>query len=149
MADPARCYRFSPQSPSLPGRSSSRSLGRVDIVQVVGWHFVIGGALLAIAASAVEGAPRFTWTPQFGLVVAFLALVGTALTFWAWFTETQRCRLGELTAWTFLTPLFGLAFGVILAGERPSTTTALGVAIVIAAMAVLVRPGANEPAAAA
>lgn len=91
------------------GTLLARRLGVLDVVQAAGWHFLIGGALLAVVAGAVEGLPRIDWTPRFVLALAFLALVGTALTFWAWFTETLRCPLGQLTAWTLLTPVFGIA----------------------------------------
>lgn len=122
------------------GTLLSRTLGALDVVHVAGWHFVIGGVVLAGAASIVEGMPAFAWTPRFVVSLAFLALVGTALAFWAWFTEAQRCRLSELTAWTLVTPVFGLAFGIILVGERPSAWTAAGVGIVLVVLAVVVRP---------
>lgn len=127
------------------GTLMSRTVGSLDVVQVAGWHFVIGGIVLAGASSIIEGAPRLAWTPRFVGALGFLALVGTALTFWAWFTEAQRCRLSELTAWTFLTPVFGLAFGIVLAGERPSAWIAIGVAIVLAALAAAVRPAMTAP----
>ncbi len=121
------------------GTLLARRLGGLDVVQAAGWHFLIGGALLAVVAGAVEGMPRIAWTPRFVLALAFLALVGTALTFWAWFTETLRCPLGQLAAWTFLTPVFGIAFGVVLAGERPATWTAVGVLLVLASVWVVLR----------
>jgi len=58
------------------------------------------GAWLSIlaAAAAVEGFPRIAWTPRFVVALAFLAVVGTALTFWAWFTETLPSPLAPLAA---------------------------------------------------
>lgn len=121
------------------GTLLARRLGALDIVQAAGWHFLIGGALLAISAGAVEGLPRIDWTPRFLASLAFLALVGTALTFWAWFTETLRCQLGPLAAWTFLTPVFGIALGVVLVGERPTAWMAVGVLLVLASLWVVLR----------
>lgn len=116
------------------GTLLSRRLTGVDTLQAVGWHFVIGGVALAVVAGAVEGLPRIAWTPRFVASLAFLSLVGTALAFWAWFTETQRCELGPLAAWTFLTPVFGLGFGVVLAGESVAGWTAAGLAVVLASL---------------
>jgi len=128
------------------GTLLSRRLAGTDVVQAAGWHFVIGGVVLAAVAGAVEGVPRIDWTLRFVLSLAFLALVGTALAFWAWFTETLRCPLGQLAAWTFLTPVFGVAFGVFLTSEYPGRWAAAGMALVLASLWVAVRsPAAGRP----
>ena len=127
------------------GTLLSRRLAATDVVQIAGWHFVIGGVVLAAVAGAVEGVPRIDWTARFALSLAFLALVGTALAFWAWFTETLRSPLGLLTAWTFLTPMFGVAFGVLLTSEYPSGWAAAGMVLVLASLWAAVRsPEAAE-----
>src|SRR3546814_11295158 len=61
------------------GTLLSRQLTGVDIVQATGWHFLVGGVVLAVVASGVEGLPAIGWTPRFVLVLAFLAVVGPAL----------------------------------------------------------------------
>jgi len=116
-----------------------RRLAGVDVVQAAGWHFLIGAAALAVVAAAVEGLPRIHWTVRFVASLAFLALVGTALAFWAWFTETLRRPLGTLAAWTFLTPVFGMAFGLVLTGERPAGWTAAGLALVLVSLWMVLR----------
>ena len=122
------------------GTLLSRRLAGTDVVPAAGWHFVVGGVVLAAAAGAVEGMPHIDWTPRFVLALAFLALIGTALAFWAWFTETLRCPLGRLAAWTFLTPVFGVVFGVLLTAENPGPWEAAGMALVLASLWVAVRP---------
>ena len=114
-------------------------LSGVDVVQIAGWHFLIGGVGLALVAGAVEGFPRIDWTPRFVLALGFLALVGTAWAFWAWFIESLRSPLGPLTAWTFLTPVFGVAFAFVLTAERPGGWTAVGLALVLASLWVVLR----------
>ncbi|QGG94104.1 DMT family transporter [Actinomarinicola tropica] len=121
------------------GTLLARRLAGTDVVQAAGWHFIIGGAGLAAVAAAVEGLPRITWTPRFVLVLAFLALVGTALAFWAWFTETLRSPLAPLAAWTFLTPLFGVAFAFVAGADTPAGWTAAGLVLVLAALWVVLR----------
>lgn len=121
------------------GTLLSRRLAGIDLVQAAGWHFLIGGAVLAAVAGAVEGLPRIDWTPRFALSLAFLALIGTALAFWAWFTEVMRCPLGQLAAWTFLTPLFGIGFGVLLTSEYPGRWAAAGMVLILASLWTVVR----------
>lgn len=127
------------------GTLLSRRLAGIDVVHAAGWHFLIGGAILAAVAGAVEGIPRIDWTLRFVVALAFLSLVGTALAFWAWFTETLRCPLGQLAAWTFLTPVFGVVFGVLLTNEYPDGWAAAGTVLVLASLWVAVRssPGAD------
>ena len=121
------------------GTLLSRRLIGIDVVQAAGWHFLIGGVILVAVAAAVEGLPEIDWTPRFLLSLAFLGPVGSALAFWAWFTETQRCPLGRLAAWTLLAPVFGIGFGVVLTGERPSRSTVAGIVLVFASLWTVVR----------
>ena len=127
------------------GTLLARGAGHLDLVMVSGWHFVLGGAGLAAVAAVVEGAPDIAWTPRFLASLAFLALVGTAWAFLAWFREVQRCPLGLLSAWTFLTPVFGITAGFLLLGERPTGWTAAGLALVLASLWVVLRPGSRSP----
>lgn len=128
------------------GTLLSRRLAGIDIVQAAGWHFLIGGVLLAVVAGAVEGLPRIDWTPRFVLSLAFLAVVGSALAFWAWFTETLRSPLGQLAAWAFLAPVFGIVFGMVFAGERPASWTVAGLVLVLASLWSVVRSSPPAPA---
>ena len=98
------------------GSLLARRLGALDVVLVLvsGWHFLLGGTVLAVAAAVTEGAPAISWTPRFVTALGFLAIIGTAAAFVAWFEEIQRSALGPLTAWTFLVPVFGIGFGAIL-----------------------------------
>ncbi|HEY5874882.1 MAG TPA: DMT family transporter [Ilumatobacteraceae bacterium] len=119
------------------GTLLARRLTGADLVQTAGWHFVIGGAGLAAVAAAVEGLPRIDWTPRFVLALGFLAFVGTALAYWAWFVETLRSPLGRLAAWTFLTPVFGVAFAFLVTRERPGGWTAAGLLLVLGSLWVV------------
>lgn len=127
------------------GTLLSRHLGALDVVAVSGWHLFIGGAALAGLAAVVEGAPVIAWTPRFVGVLAFLALVGTAATTVVWFAETRRSPLATLTAWTFLTPVFGIALSAVLLRQWPGGWTGAGLAAVLVAMWLILRPGELRP----
>ncbi|MHB1064080.1 MAG: DMT family transporter [Georgenia sp.] len=128
------------------GTLLSRRLGGLDLVVATAWHLLIGGAGLVVLAMAVEGAPVIAWTPRFVLLLAFLALIGTAATTVAWFTEVRRTRLDILTTWTFLTPVFGITLAAVVLGERPGGWTAIGLAGVLVAMGIALRPPRRAPA---
>lgn len=110
-----------------------RWLDDVDVIVFTAVHFLVGGLALVAVAAAVEGAPAIRWTLTFVLVLLFLAVVGTAAASLAWFVEAQRCDLTALAAWTFLAPVFGMGFAVVLQGERPSWVQWTGLALVLLA----------------
>ena len=122
------------------GTLLSRRLGELDVIVTTGWHFVIGGVAGAVLAAVVEGAPVIAWTPRFVAVLGFLSLVGTAAAFVIWFTEVQRARLDLLSAWTFLTPVIGIALAALLLRETPDGWTAVGLFTVLAALGIILRP---------
>ena len=126
------------------GTLLARRIGGLDVVAVSAWHFLIGGALLGGFAAIVEGAPDIAWTPRFLALLAFLSLVGTAAAFVAWFTESLRCRLDVLSAWTFLVPVVGIGLAALVFGERPGGWTAIGLAVVLGSMWVVLRRRAHR-----
>ena len=122
------------------GTLLARRLGDMDVVVVSAWHFLIGGGALVVLAAAVEGVPRVAWTPRFALALAFLALIGSAATFVAWFTEARRSRLDVLSGWKLLTPVFGIGLAAVMLGERPTGWSAVGLSAVLVALWLILRP---------
>lgn len=129
------------------GTLIARQLQRVDVVMLSGWQLVIGGMLLAGWAALTEGAPDIRWRAQFLVALTFLALVGTALPSLIWFSELNHAPLVSLGAWTLLTPVFGIAFGWLLLGDRMSTQQSVGVGLVLAALPLTLVPRLRPSAA--
>jgi drug/metabolite transporter (DMT)-like permease len=127
------------------GTLLARRLRGVDILAATGWSFLIGGATLALIAALVEGRPSIEWTTRFTVVVLALGLAGTAWPFLLWFEEALRAPLGRLAAWTFLVPLFSLAFGAVFLGERPAGSALVGLVVVLVSLVFLLRPSASDP----
>ena len=114
-----------------------RRLAGVDVVMLAGWQFMIGGTVLAGWAVATEGWPVVAWTPRFIAALAFLALIGSAATTLIWFSELKHAPLVTVSAWTLLTPVFGITFGWLLLGDRLSGQQTIGVALVLAALPII------------
>jgi len=127
------------------GTLLARRLGDMDLMVATAWHFLIGGAALALLAAVVERPAAIEWTPGFVVVTLALGVAGTALPFLLWFEETRRAPLGRLAAWTFLVPLFSLAFGAVLLGERPAGSVLVGLVVVLVSFLFLLTPPVFDP----
>ena len=62
------------------------------------------------------------------------------VTYLAWFALIQRYSASRLSAFTFLTPLFGVAAGHLLLGDPITPAFALAVALVVAGLVLVNRP---------
>jgi drug/metabolite transporter (DMT)-like permease len=122
------------------GTLLGRRLGGVDVVMLAGWQLLAGGIVLAGWAAVTEGAPVLAWTPRFAAALLFLAVVGSAATYLIWFSELRRASLVSLSAWTLLTPVFGVVFGWLLLGDGLSGQQGLGVGLVLVALPIIVLP---------
>lgn len=63
-----------------------------------------------------------------------------SLTYAVWFAMVQRYSASRLSAFTFLTPLFGVASGHFVLGEPISLSFGLAVALVVAGLVLVNRP---------
>ncbi|STX03522.1 Probable amino-acid metabolite efflux pump [Kocuria rosea] len=111
-----------------------------EVLPVIAWHFLIGGAVLALAAGLIEGPPAINWTARFVGVLLYVSLVGTAAAFLAWFTEVQHCRLDAVSAYTLLVPVFGIVLSILVLGERQTGWGMAGMGLVVVSLVVLVAP---------
>ena len=63
-----------------------------------------------------------------------------SLTYAVWFAMVQRYSASRLSAFTFLTPLFGVASGHFVLGEPISWGFGLAVALVVGGLVLVNRP---------
>lgn len=127
------------------GALLARELSGVDLVMLGAAQFLLGGAVLAVAAFVEEGPPTvITWSARFTVALAILALASTALPYLLWFRELRRAALTSVTAWTLLVPVVGVVVGIVVLGERLTLATSVGDAVVVAGLALVARAGRRE-----
>ncbi|MFN7644460.1 MAG: DMT family transporter [Burkholderiales bacterium] len=89
-------------------------------------------AALLLAASAAFGEPGvFAATPIIWAAFAWQVLAVASFSYLGWFVMVQRHSPAKVSAFTFLTPLFGVAFAAMLLGEA-LTLSLLAAAVLIA-----------------
>lgn len=121
------------------GTLLARRLAGVDLLALGAWQFLLGGAVLTVAAAVVEGPPTvIVWTGRFTVAVVTLAVAGTALPYVLWLVELRRASLTAVTAWTLLVPVAGVVLGVVVLRQGVGAVELVGDAIVVAALIVVV-----------
>jgi drug/metabolite transporter (DMT)-like permease len=95
-------------------------------------------ALILFAVSAAIGeAGVVALTPLVLASLAYQSIVVAFASYLAWFWLLTRYLAGRLSVFSFLTPLFGVVFGVLLLGE-PITMTFVVAALLVGAGIALV-----------
>ena len=102
-------------------------------------------ALLLPVASKLLGEPGVTgWTPRAVASLAYQSVVVGFASYLTWFWLLTRYLAGRLTVFSFLTPLFGVTFGVTILGEPLSLRFALAAALVGAGITLVNLPLAGR-----
>lgn len=117
--------------------------GRIDPLVAMAAQYLFGAVPLGIAALLFERPSAIHWSPAFIASLLGLALVGSALVYWLWFTLLGRIPLSRANAFTLLTPFIGYALGIAFFGERPGLFSPVGLALTVGGI-VLVERGTGS-----
>lgn len=99
-------------------------------------QMIAGGSILAIA-SVARGEPFSVPDARAVGALAYLVVLGSlvAYTAFGWLLKNTRPALA--TSYAYVNPVVALALGVALGGERPAPTDYAGLALVLAAVALV------------
>ncbi|MDQ6674403.1 MAG: DMT family transporter [Chloroflexota bacterium] len=117
-----------------------RAQGSTDLLAINTIQLLAAGLALVLPAVVLEASPRIEITSP--VVISFVYLVGVlsvgASVLWFWLLS--RGAASRVSAFYFLTPIFGLAFGAVLLGEAVRPGDAVGL-VAVALGIVLVQRG--------
>lgn len=91
--------------------------------------------LLAYAAATDQGAIRYTQAAV--LSVAFQSVVVALSSYLAWFWLLRRYLASRLSILSFMTPLFGVSFGVLILDEPLDPGFVVGAALVLSGITLV------------
>ncbi len=116
------------------------SLARVSPEKTLQYQLLLSIPLLALVSWGLG--ERMTGVP--GAValwsMAYQTIWVVAITFLLWFTMVLRYSASRLSAFTFLTPLFGVMAGYLVMGDAITSGFALAVALVVGGLILVNRP---------
>lgn len=109
------------------------------------WLMLVGGIPIYIGAAImdVREAGHFGLAPS--LALAYNVFVAFAFGYWAWIRLVQSVSVAVFSVCMLLTPVVGIASGIVFLGERPTAAEVGAMVLVIAALAlVALAPQAKE-----
>lgn len=110
--------------------------GTVDVLSLTTWQMLFGGVLVGIAALIVpEHATHWTWA--YGAALAYNALGASAAAYFLWVFVLQHLPARDASMGTLANPVVGIIAAWLQLGEVPSSSEAIGMGLVIVALAAL------------
>lgn len=116
-------------------------LARLSATKVLFYQLIVSGILM-LPLAWLMGEPGLTAPlPVVLLAFAYQTVIVAFLSYLAWFWLLARYQAGRLMVFSFLTPLFGVGFGIALMGDQPSAHFALATLMVVAGIVLVNRRG--------
>ncbi|MEJ5913460.1 EamA family transporter [Pseudokineococcus sp. 1T1Z-3] len=118
----------------------------VPLLAFTAWQLLAGGLVLLPLAVVVEGAPPSLDLPA-AVGYSYLALVGTALAYAAWFRGIVALPVARVAVLGLLSPVVATTAGWLVLGQSLAPLQVVGAAVVVAAvvLAQLHGPSARPP----
>jgi drug/metabolite transporter (DMT)-like permease len=99
------------------------------------WQLLVGGLTMAVFIPFVPGEHAIEWTPAFIGALAYTTFPATAFAVYLWFLLISRLEASMVSLGVLLAPAIGLASSWIQLAERPAPLEALGLGIILFAIA--------------
>ncbi|MBW9107976.1 DMT family transporter [Paraburkholderia phenoliruptrix] len=105
------------------------------------YQLTVSAVVLLALALALGDAHVDALTPLVVASLAYQAVVVAFVSYLLWFWLLTRYVASRLSVFSFLTPLFGVTFGVLLLGESFSLRFLMAAALVLTGIALVNAPG--------
>ena len=116
-----------------------RMAGGQSLIVVTALQMLAAGIVMIPVAWLVSGAPHATLTPQLIASFAYLVLVLSVGASLIWFWLLTNGEASVVSAYYYLTPVFGLALGALLLGEHVGWSDLAGLACIACGIALVQR----------
>ena len=116
------------------------SLSRTSFEKTLLYQLLVSAPLLALSAHLLDERMTTLPSPLALASLGYQSLWVVSVTYLAWFALIQRYSASRLSAFTFLTPLFGVAAGHIVLGEPVTAAFAAAVVLVVGGLVLVNRP---------
>lgn len=116
-------------------------LANISAAKVLFYQLSVSGLLLPVVSIAMGEPGVIRWSAMAIACLAFQGVVVAFASYLAWFWLLTRYLGSQLAVFSFLTPLFGVAFGVLLLNEPVTSAFVASVVLVGTGIALVSRRG--------
>ncbi len=121
-------------------------LARISAAKVLLYQLAVSAVVaLPLSWLAGEEGLKGELTPAVLLALLYLGVVVAFASYLAWFWLLTKYLASRLMVFAFLTPLFGVAFGVLLLSEPMSLLFGLAATLVVAGIVLVNAPASKTP----
>ncbi|MCD8505141.1 MAG: DMT family transporter [Burkholderiaceae bacterium] len=118
-------------------------LNRIPAAQTTLYQ-LIAAFLVLLFAAMISEQMTVNWTPELIVALAAQGVIIAFFTLLIWFWLLTHYLASRLASFTFLTPLFGVAFGVLLLDDPLDMAFVLGAALVIVGVSIVNYPKSRQ-----
>jgi drug/metabolite transporter (DMT)-like permease len=100
----------------------------------------LGAACLLVMSAALEPWTAVVWTRSNVLAMVYLAIFGSVVAFWAYYSLIKRMDATIVSLSTLIIPIVALALGRAFLQETVTSTAVLGIVTVLAGVGIAIVP---------
>ena len=119
---------------------------RGDLLAITFWQVVVGVVVFSIFYFVFIGLPHYetlhwrTWA-----ALLFNGVLGTGIAYFIWFNIIGRLSTAMASLGSLMNPVVGVIGAIVLLGDRPTTSDAIGFALILGAAACVMIPRREKP----
>jgi drug/metabolite transporter (DMT)-like permease len=117
------------------------TLAHVSASKTLFYQLAVSGVVLLVLAAGLGQIQVHAVTPLALMALGYQAVVVAFVSYLAWFWLLTRYMASRLSVFSFLTPLFGVTFGVLLLGESFSSRFLAAALLVLTGIVLVNAPG--------
>ncbi len=125
---------------------AKREISGMDPLVSTGWQFLVGAVALVGGSLAVERGRASEWTPHAVASLLFLAIVGSAVAFAAYYWLLRHMQPYQISTISLVIPIIAILEGSAILHEPIPPLMLVASLVVLAAVAGVLRAQANQPA---
>jgi drug/metabolite transporter (DMT)-like permease len=122
---------------------SKNAAQELDVLYITSWQMLIGGGAMLLLGGAFAGILPFAFSLKTILMLLYLAFL-SALGFVLWNNVMKYNKVGKISMYLFLVPIFGVFLSALMLGEEIHLIVLLALGLVVSGIVIVNRGKSSE-----